>query len=169
MGVRNFLIEGVSGTGKTAVCAELRRRGEQAINGDTDLAYQGDPSTGEPATGPSSHWHHIWRLDDVRALAADRSNRLTFFCGGSRNVTQVLDVFDGVFVLTIDATTLVERLGKRDVDEFGGRSEERELVLRLHASGEDTPAGGVAIDATAPLDHVVDEILRLADAIDAAL
>ncbi len=27
MGVRNYLIEGVSGTGKTSVCDELRRRG----------------------------------------------------------------------------------------------------------------------------------------------
>ena len=27
MGVRNFLVEGVSGTGKTSVCHELRRRG----------------------------------------------------------------------------------------------------------------------------------------------
>ena len=47
MGRRNFLIEGVSGTGKTSVCTELRRRGFHAVNGDTDLAYQGDPETGE--------------------------------------------------------------------------------------------------------------------------
>ena len=31
MGVKNFLIEGVSGTGKTTVCHELRRRSYQAI------------------------------------------------------------------------------------------------------------------------------------------
>jgi Cdc6-like AAA superfamily ATPase len=43
MGMRNYLIEGVSGTGKTSVCKELQRRGYYAINGDTELAYQGDP------------------------------------------------------------------------------------------------------------------------------
>ena len=48
MGVRNYLIEGVSGTGKTAVCTELQRRGYQAIHGDRELAYQGDPETGTP-------------------------------------------------------------------------------------------------------------------------
>jgi predicted amidohydrolase YtcJ len=48
MGVKNYLIEGVSGTGKTSVCDELRRRGYHAIHGDRDLAYQGDPKTGEP-------------------------------------------------------------------------------------------------------------------------
>ena len=47
MGMRNYLIEGVSGTGKTSVCKELQRRGYYAINGDTELAYQGDPETGK--------------------------------------------------------------------------------------------------------------------------
>lgn len=168
MGVRNFLVEGVSGTGKTAVCAELRRRGHHALNGDTDLAYQGDPETGEPWTGVPSHWHHVWRVDAVRALAADQGQRLTFFCGGARNVRQLVDVFDGVFVLTVDAATLVERLEARGGDEFGGQPDERELVLRLHTSGEDTPPGGVRVDATASLERVVDEILRRAEAIAAA-
>lgn len=165
MGVWNFLVEGVSGTGKTSVCAELRRRGHHAVNGDTDLAFQGDPGTGEPTSGERSHWHHLWRVDDVRVLAADRSHRFTFFCGGSRNVHQFLDVFDGVFVLTIDADTLAERLDGRSGDEFGALPEERELVLRLHLTGEDTPAGGIPVDATASLEHVVDEILERARAI----
>jgi broad-specificity NMP kinase len=39
----NFLIDGVSGTGKTSVCKELERRGYQAIHGDRELAYQGAP------------------------------------------------------------------------------------------------------------------------------
>ena len=168
MGVRNFLVEGVSGTGKTAVCGELRRRGHHAVNGDTDLAFQGDPRTGEPAAGEPSHWHHLWRVPEVRALAADPSHRSTFFCGGSRNVAQFLDVFDGVFVLTVDADTLAERLDARSGDEFGASPDERELVLRLHRTGEDTPAGAVAVDATAPLSQVVDEILGLAEAIDLA-
>ena len=53
MGRRNYLIEGVSGTGKTAVCTELERRGYQAIHGDRELVYRGDPETGLP-TGMSA-------------------------------------------------------------------------------------------------------------------
>ncbi len=34
MGKRNYLIDGVSGAGKTAVCTELQRCGYQAIHGD---------------------------------------------------------------------------------------------------------------------------------------
>jgi broad-specificity NMP kinase len=48
MGMRNYLIEGVSGTGKTSVCKELQRRGYDAINGDTELTYQGDPELVNP-------------------------------------------------------------------------------------------------------------------------
>src|SRR5215471_14053290 len=67
MGVRNYLIEGLSGTGKTSVCNELQRRGYHAIHGDRELAYQGDPRTGAPLDG-FAHEHHIWDVDEVRAL-----------------------------------------------------------------------------------------------------
>jgi hypothetical protein len=70
-GHRNYLIEGVSGTGKTSVCKELQRRGYHAINGDTELAYQGDPETGKPTDG-STHEHHIWYVDRVKALVANQ-------------------------------------------------------------------------------------------------
>jgi broad-specificity NMP kinase len=69
VGVRNYLVEGVSGTGKTSVCRELNRRGYQAINGDRELAYQGDPETGE-ATDTAAHEHHIWDVARVRSLVA---------------------------------------------------------------------------------------------------
>ena len=48
MGRRNYLIEGVSGAGKTAVATELQRRGYQVIHGDRELVYRGDPETGLP-------------------------------------------------------------------------------------------------------------------------
>lgn len=166
MGVRNYLIEGVSGTGKTAVCHELRRRGFQAINGDTELAYQGDPETGEPTNTPPSHDNHIWHVEMVRALAADQSERYTFFCGGSRNFDKVLDLYDAVFVLEIDRDTLDGRLDQRPQNEFGSRPSERELIVRLHRTKEDTPANGIVIYAVAPLPQVVDEILVQAKIID---
>lgn len=166
VGMRNYLIEGVSGTGKTSVCKELRRRGYHAINGDTDLAYRGDPETGEPMDEVTSHWQHIWPVDRVRALVADQNERFTFFCGGSRNFAKFLDLFDEVFVLEIDLDALNRRLDERPEDEFGAQQSERDLIVRLHRTKEDTPKNGILIDATAPLAHVVDEIVRRAKAID---
>jgi broad-specificity NMP kinase len=165
MGIRNYLIEGVSGTGKTSACNELQRRGYHAIHGDRELAYRGDPETGEPREG-FAHEHHIWHVDEVGALVANQDEALTFFCGGSRNFSKFIDLFDGVFVLEVDLDTLNRhtlnrRLDERPDDEWdGGKPMERELIARLHQTKEDIPKNGIVIDATAPIAHVVDEILR---------
>ncbi|SIP92677.1 hypothetical protein SAMN05880590_101251 [Rhizobium sp. RU35A] len=169
MGIRNYLVEGVSGTGKTSVAAELQRRGYPVIHGDRELACKGDPLTGEPldeetllrgsADVTFGHRHHVWPVEKVLALMADKSRAATFFCGGSRNSHQFIDRFDVVFVLDVDRQVLRSRLENRPEDEFGGKAEEREVIFRLHESGEDLPRQGVIIDAAQPLARVVDAIL----------
>ena len=163
MGIRNYLIEGVSGTGKTSVCKELQRRGYYAINGDTELAYQGDPETGEPTDG-FAHERHIWHVDRVKALVDDQYEAVAFFCGGSRNFSNFVDLFDGVFILEVNLDTLNHRLDERSEDEWGGKQTEWEFIARLHSTKEDIPKNGISIDATAPIAHVVDEIVRQSEA-----
>ncbi|RED40199.1 AAA family ATPase [Paenibacillus sp. VMFN-D1] len=159
MGIRNYLIEGVSGTGKTSVCKELQRRGYHAIHGDRELAYQGDPETGIRTDG-IMHENHIWHVDKVKALVANQDEAVTFFCGGSRNFSKFIDLFDGVFVLDVDLDTLNRRLDERPENEWGGKPSERKLIARLHQTKEDIPKNGMIIDDTAPIEHVVDEIIR---------
>jgi hypothetical protein len=160
MGIRNYLIEGVSGTGKTTVCTELQRRGYHAIHGDRELAYRGDPETGEPREG-FAHEHHIWHVDKVRALVANQDEPVTFFCGGSRNFAKFIDLFDGVFVLEVDLDTLNRRLDERPDSEWaGGQPPKRERVVRSHQTKEDVPKNAISIDATQSVERVVDEILR---------
>lgn len=110
MGIRNYLIEGVSCTGKTSVCKELQRRGYHAINGNREFAYQGDPETGTRTDGVT-HEHHIWHK--VKALVTNQDEAVTFFWGGSRNFSKFIDLFDGVFVLEVDLDTLNRRLDER--------------------------------------------------------
>jgi hypothetical protein len=174
MGRRNYLIEGVSGTGKTAVCTELQRRGYQAIHGDRELAYQGDPETGQPTdpeTGtPTATFiseHHIWDVEKVQAFVANQDEVVTFFCGGSRNFSKFIELFDGVFVLEVDLDTCLRRIDERvalDPTDFGAKPEERQLAAHLHDTKEDIPKNGIVIDATAPLPRVVDEIIRQSEA-----
>lgn len=164
MGVRNYLIEGLSGTGKTSVCDELQRRGYHAIHGDRELAYRGDPATGEP-TDEGGHEHHVWDVDKVRGLVANHDEPATFFCGGSRNFAKFIDLFDAVFVLEVDLDTLNRRLDERPDSEWGGgQATDRELIARWHATREDVPRNGISIDATAPIGQVVDSILRHCEA-----
>ena len=133
-------------------------RGYVAILGDRELGYQGDPTTGEKTEG-RCHEHHIGDVEKIRSLAANQDDEATFFCGGSRNFKQFIDLFDEVFILDIDADTLNERLDNRPDDDWGKRTSERELILRLHATKEDIPSTRIVLDATQPLVSVVDEIL----------
>ena len=174
MGRRNYLIEGVSGAGKTSVCTELQRRGYHAIHGDRELAYLGDPETGQPMGGLKREHtaafvseHHIWDVEKVKAFVANQEEAVTFFCGGSQNSSKFIALFDGVFVLDVDLDTMNRRIDERvalDPTDWGATPAERELSERLHHTKEGIPKNGVIIDATAPLAHVVDEILRLSDA-----
>ncbi len=174
MGVRNYLIEGVSGTGKTSVCTELQRRGYHAIHGDRELVYQGDPETGTPTDGLTHEHsatfiseHHIWHVDKVKAFVASRDEAVTFFCGSSRNSSKFIDLFDGVFILEVDFDTMNRRIAERvavDPTDWGGKQTEREVTARLYRTKEGIPKNGMIIDATAPLARVVDEIVRQSNA-----
>lgn len=165
MGIKNYLIEGSSGTGKTSVATELERRGYHVIHGDRVLAYVGDPETGQALAGPPkgadriawgyAHW--IWPADKVRTIAADTTHPATFFCGGSRNFQKFLHLFDKVFVLDIDAETLNRRLDGRP-NEPGFEPAERALVLHYHHTREHLPAG-ITIDTANTVARVVDDIL----------
>ncbi len=98
---------------------------------------------------------------------ADHREPITFFCGGSRNFSKFIDLFDGVFVLEVDLETLHARLDQRPPGEWGSQQSERDLIVRLHRTKEDIPRTGVVIDATPPLGRVVDEILRHVARVDA--
>ncbi len=164
MGIRNYLIEGLSGTGKTSVAEELQRRGYQVIHGDRELAYQGDPETGEPLDN-SRHENHIWNVDQVEALVANHDAPVTYFCGGSRNFAKFVHLFDAVFILEVDLDTLNRRLDARPDSEWGGgKPVDRDFIERLHRTREGIPSDGILIDATAPIERVVDQILRTAPA-----
>ena len=161
MGVKNYLIDGVSCAGKTTVCGELQRRGYHAIHGDRELAYWGDLKTGEPMDGSADApraW--LWDVAKVSALAADPTHAATFFCGGSRNADRFIGLFDEVFVLDIDRKTLDRRLAARPQTEWGGTAQEGEsFARRQHATNEGLPVHAIIIDATAPIASVVDTIL----------
>jgi len=166
MGIRNYLIDGGSGTGKTAVCNELQRRGYQAIHGDRELKInlKVDEATSGPV--PGYDLPPLWDMAKVNALLANHEEAVTFFCGGCSNSSEFIDRLDGVFVLEVDdIDTVMRRIDERvliDPTDWGGKQEEREIIRRAHQTKE-AVAAGWAIDATPPLENVVDEILRRVD------
>jgi gluconate kinase len=158
---RNYLVEGLSGTGKSAVYEELIRRGHKAITTDRAWSYSADPDTGRPG-GPTSH--ETWMWDQQKAVSELESPEpeVLFVCGSSRNRDRFLAYFTKIFNLRIDDDTMRRRLEARTDDDWPLGEEGVELMLELNRSDEG-PAGAIDVDATQPLNQVVDELLRLAN------
>jgi gluconate kinase len=147
MAKRNYLVEGVSGAGKSSVYEELIRRGYKAISTDRAWKYRATPD--------------LWdEQKAVRELESPEPDVL-FICGSSRNRDRLLRYFAEIFNLRIDDDTMRRRLRERTNNDYGKQPEELELMLRLNRSDEKS-AGAIDVDATRPLDEVVAEVLRLA-------
>jgi gluconate kinase len=146
MAKRNYLVEGLSGTGKSSVYEELIQRGYKAIS--TDRAWKYD----------NAMWDQQKAVSELESPEPD----VLFVCGSSRNRDRFLPYFTKVFNLRIDDDTMRRRLEERTNNEFGKQPEELELMLTLNRSDEKS-AGAVDVDATQPLRQVVDELLRLAN------
>jgi hypothetical protein len=161
MAKRNYLVEGLSGAGKSSVYEELIRRGYRAISTDRAWKYYADPDTGLRG-GPRHSDNSMW--DQERAVSELESPEpeVLFVCGSSRNRDRFLPYFTKVFNLRIEDDTMRRRLRERTNNDFGKQPEELELMLTLNRSDE-KPAGAIDVDASQPLHQVVDELLRLAD------
>ena len=160
MAKRNYLVEGLSGAGKSSVYEELIRRGYKAISTDRAWKYRAGPDT----CLPDGRHHNNSMWDQRKAVSELESPEpeVLFVCGSSRNRDRFLPYFTKIFNLRIDDDTMRRRLQERTNNEFGKQPEELELMLRLNRSDE-KPAGAMDVDATQPLHQVVDELLRLAN------
>ena len=154
MAQRNYLVEGLSGTGKSSVYEELIARGYKAIS--TDRAWK-------LRVGHISLWDPGRALEELESPEPE----VLFVCGSSSNRDRFLPYFTKVFNLRVDDETMRRRLEERTNNDFGKQPDELELMLRLNRGGE-RPDGAIDVDAMQPLDQVVDEVLRLADCTTAA-
>src|SRR6476620_8667615 len=166
MAKRNYLVEGLSGAGKSSVYEELIRRAHKAISTDRAWKRLAEPDTGLPG-GPTRYSESIWDQQKALSELEGPEPEVLFVCGSSRNRDCFLPYFTKIFNLRIDDDTMRRRLQERTNNDFGKQPEEVELMLSLNRSDE-KPAGAIDVDATQPLDQVVDELLRLADCATAA-
>jgi hypothetical protein len=72
----NYLVEGLSGTGKSSVYDELTRRGHSALSADRTWGYA------ERITGLANALsrHDNWKWDKTRAIEALKSDEPILFC-----------------------------------------------------------------------------------------
>lgn len=144
----NYLIKGLSGTGKTTVRLELEKRGYHAIEADEHFGYYEDVEA-------QALWK--WAKDRVEAKLGDLAREISFVCGGSLNDHEFLHHFSKVFKLYADDETLKQRLLARE--KFKDRPEDLAELLEWNRQ-EASCSDAVIIDAVRPVAEVVNDILK---------
>src|SRR4051812_24798992 len=97
----------------------------------------------------------------LSASSKARNQNCCLSAEAAGNRDRFLPYFTKIFNLRIDNDTMRRRLQERTDDDWPLGQEGVELMLRLNRSAE-RPAGAIDVDATRPLDRVVDDLLRLA-------
>lgn len=169
-----FYITGTPGSGKSAVCDELKRRGYVAFDTDNDgIAAFYNNETGEAiqrhvlAAERTPAWRkqHTWKAkrEAVEKLRGTDDEKPVFLCGVTANdADELWDLFDKVFALIVtDEHALRERIVGRDQDDYGQNPHELATLLEWQqtAAEDYRKLGAVLVDASRPLPEVADEIL----------
>jgi gluconate kinase len=162
-------IDGLSGTGKTTLAAELALRGYRAIDADAAFAYFADPVTGAP-TEVETRANWIWDGQRLREFAHASQDDLVFLCGGAMNQNEFFDLFTKRFTLCIDDDTMRERLLTRTSNGYGKDTGELAEQLELNQSTVEYAEGlgSIVVDATRPINEVADDIVRMTPEADMA-
>lgn len=172
-----FLVTGNPGSGKTSIAKVLARRGLSSLDADYDpeLSYWEDEAgnkvlleDGPPS--PDEEWlrshRWVWNRTRLEDLLSGQEGPL-FVCGIALNLDEVLDLFDGVFLLCIDDATQEARLEAHDAGNPPGRSEAGREEIR---SGRPTferqmlALGATPIDGSGSPLFVADELLSAIEA-----
>jgi len=158
--MNNYLIEGLSGTGKTTVCRELQKMGYNAIDADEVFAYFGDPETGLP-TKEKTQFNLMWDKEKVHKALND-TVMPTFVCGGLVNLNEFMPYFKNTFILHVDSDTLRSRILTRKNNDFGKDPKDlaRQLEWNKGVKEYAQQKGAILIDATKPIQEMAQEIMK---------
>jgi hypothetical protein len=169
-----ILVNGISGSGKTAGCHELRARGFEAHDVDEDgfkswhgkandaLAVDQRPWSQTTVEWRNRYWLKIER-HRVEALAATAAARAvpTFLCGTGPNEDAIWDLFDKVIHLSVSNGTLKQRLATRTNNDFGKDPRDLIDILRWNESSAERNVGygAFAVNADRVLQEVVEDVI----------
>jgi dephospho-CoA kinase len=165
-------ITGPSGAGKSTVRNELAKLGYEAHDTDEDgMSAWYDNQTLEPveflkAKDRPADWFekHDFRLstERVKELADRAKSNPIFLCGIPANDNEFREYYDKIICLVIDKEMLKHRVTTRTTNDFGKSPDELALMLYWHGKMLERYKewGAVMIDASQPLESVVDTILK---------
>lgn len=140
-----ILVTGMSGTGKSTVLAELRRRGRKTV--DTD--YGGWQLPGA-----------VWDEPRMSQLLAEQSDVIV--SGTVENQGKFYDRFDVVVLLSAPVDVLIERIANRTNNPYGRTRQDQDEVRQYVLEVEPLLRRGADIELDAQLP-----VVELADRLEA--
>ena len=151
--MKRVLVTGMSGTGKSSVVRALAARGYKVV--DTDDGW----------SEPLPDGRQQWREDAIDRLLDTEDADVLFVAGCEENQAQFHPRFDHIVLLSAPVETLLERVATRTGNPYGKSPEELSRILDDLENVEPLlrRVADHEIRTTAPLDEVVDDVLRLVD------
>jgi dephospho-CoA kinase len=168
-----FYITGPTASGKTTIGEVLKAKGYEVHDTDAEgMRYWADKNTLEPVDPPIKNatedpqWHnnHIFALAEkpVRNLHEKAKDKIIFLVGVTANDMNYKDLFDKIILLSINEQSQAHRIKTRTNHNYG------KLPHQFAAAQKWRPvqiekyrdAGALEIDASQPIDQVVEKILQ---------
>jgi dephospho-CoA kinase len=151
--VRNVLVTGMSGVGKSSALAALARRGFEVV--DTDEPGWTDWSDEDDG--------YVWREERIAELLLRARETSLYVSGTVSNQGGFYPSFDAVVLLSAPADVLLRRLEARTTNDYGKTALQRALIVEQVRDVEPLLRATCTheIDASQPLDDVVAELARI--------
>jgi broad-specificity NMP kinase len=168
---KSILVTGISGSGKSSVCSEMRKCGYKAydIENMAGLFTMIDKKTGKATKKYDKNnldWvkQHDWTCDKKKLQILMRKNAkgIVFYCGTASNFDELLSLFDKIFLLKARKNTLRKRLSTRKSHSFGRTSEVQEWIFSWEKWWEDhmRGKGAIIVDANRDVQKIATDILE---------
>ena len=162
-------ITGVSGTGKTTISKELKKRGITSFDVETIPGFcrwrnkeTGKRAQYKPGIGKDWINAHEWICDLEKLKGFLKKQKGDIVAVGiTANQNDYLDLFDKVFLLYCSEKTLIHRLKNREGNEFAKDSAEQEQVLNWYKDFQEKAIkrGAMPINTEGDISDVVDKVI----------
>ncbi len=166
-------ITGPSCAGKSTLQRRLATVGYEAYDADESICAWHNNTTGEKVNYPHNmrHRDHDWQDDNtflidehiVKKLYTTSRTKTVFILGNATNEIEIAKkYFDKVLCLEIDEETMAERLLSRTTNRYGKDPDQMAVVRKWFKPTMDRYRlhGAIMIDATQPLEDVVNQVLK---------
>lgn len=168
---KSILITGIAGSGKSAMCDELKKLEYKAygIEDIDGLFTMVDKKTGKIIKNHDNgdlesckQYDWICNKNKLLRLMRKNSKGIVFYCGTASNLDDLLLFFDKFFLLRVSQKILRERFSKRKSNDFGHTPEVQKWIFSWKKWWEDhmCEKGAIVIDADRGLREIATEIVK---------